>query len=410
MLAPANGEQQLFSHPERRRNLMKAGFRIIDSDLHVEEPSNFLDDYLAEPYRSMTKIANSAPPGEVSLVSYELNGRRYRTGRAGAIQKLKVRKPPLHAFRELTAQDHLDGMDVEGIDIGVVFPTQGNGLMAAFEDLAPDYAGAIAHAYNSWMRDFCNTSPTRLIPTAIVNYADPVGAAAEARRAVQELGAVAIVGTCNIINGHQPHDPHYDPLWKELEQLGVPVCFHPTGHRPQEGMPTRFRNPDSDTIAHALTNPFLNMMNLASFTTGGVFERFPKLRAGFLETSASWITWLLWRLDEHWELFGPDERWTLSMKPSQYFHRQGWVALEPEETPTKYVVDDMGDNNIVISTDFPHVDCLYPNAMDEFVELEGLSAQTKQKILWDNCARLYNLDQETGQNRWQRKQVATTPA
>jgi len=32
--------------------------------------------------------------------------------------------------------------------------------------------------------------------------------------------------------------------------------------------------------------------------------------------------------------------------------------------------------------------------MEEFVALEGVSDKTKAKILWDNCARLYNL---TGQ-------------
>jgi len=30
-------------------------------------------------------------------------------------------------------------------------------------------------------------------------------------------------------------------------------------------------------------------------------------------------------------------------------------------------------------------------AIDEFVHLEGVSEKSKAKILWDNCARLYNL-------------------
>jgi predicted TIM-barrel fold metal-dependent hydrolase len=32
-----------------------------------------------------------------------------------------------------------------------------------------------------------------------------------------------------------------------------------------------------------------------------------------------------------------------------------------------------------------------PDAMNEFVALEGVSDKTKAKILWDNCARLYPL-------------------
>jgi len=44
-----------------------------------------------------------------------------------------------------------------------------------------------------------------------------------------------------------------------------------------------------------------------------------------------------------------------------------------------------------VSTDYPHSDGLFPVAIEEFVRLEGVSDKTKAKILWDNCARLYNL-------------------
>jgi len=51
----------------------------------------------------------------------------------------------------------------------------------------------------------------------------------------------------------------------------------------------------------------------------------------------------------------------------------------------------MGDDNIVISSDWPHDDSAYPNAIDTFLQLPGVSDDSKRKILWDNCARLYNL-------------------
>ena len=55
------------------------------------------------------------------------------------------------------------------------------------------------------------------------------------------------------------------------------------------------------------------------------------------------------------------------------------------------VIDDIGDDNIVISTDYPHLDSLYPEAMKTFIDLPNVSEQSKRKILWDNCARLYNV-------------------
>ncbi len=60
------------------------------------------------------------------------------------------------------------------------------------------------------------------------------------------------------------------------------------------------------------------------------------------------------------------------------------------------VIDELGDDNIVVSTDYPHADGRFPHAIDTFLALEDVSATSKRKILWDNCARLYRLDASAG--------------
>lgn len=392
---------------------MRGKFRIIDSDIHVQEPTiggDFLNEYLDKPYRSRVKVYNASPPGDVNWTVIEIDGRIYRKGRgggAGGIQKLKQRKPPPYAFKDLTADDHLHGMDVEGIDVGVVFPSYGLSIVGeCIEDVSPDLGNALARSYNNWMHDFCSANPARLKPTAIVNYCDPVNAADEARRAVEELGAVALYASCNAPALRPYHEPFYDPLWAELERLGVPVCFHPAGSH-KEIIPRLSGRTGTDTMEHAIKSPFLNAMNVSSLTVGGVFERFPKLRAGFLESSATWIVWLLWRLDDEVEWFGPGEGIDLRMKPSEYFRRQGWVACEPDEETLKYVVDYLGDDCIVISSDFPHPNSYYPEAMNRFAALTGVSDESKRKILWDNPIRLYDLNPETAQSRHDLARKAT---
>ena len=45
----------------------------------------------------------------------------------------------------------------------------------------------------------------------------------------------------------------------------------------------------------------------------------------------------------------------------------------------------------MISTDWPHDDSRYPEAIQTFLGLDTLSDTSKRKILWDNCVRLYAL-------------------
>jgi len=78
------------------------------------------------------------------------------------------------------------------------------------------------------------------------------------------------------------------------------------------------------------------------------------------------------------------------MLPSQYFFRQCYVATDVDEKALRQVVEALGDDNIVVSTDYPHSDGLFPEAINEFIALEGISNKTKAKILWDNCAGLYS--------------------
>jgi predicted TIM-barrel fold metal-dependent hydrolase len=80
----------------------------------------------------------------------------------------------------------------------------------------------------------------------------------------------------------------------------------------------------------------------------------------------------------------------LSMPPSEYFRRQGFCAVECDEAFVTHVVDAVGDDNLVTTTDYPHGDSKYPKAMDLFLALP-LSDRSKKKILWDNALRLYAL-------------------
>ena len=81
----------------------------------------------------------------------------------------------------------------------------------------------------------------------------------------------------------------------------------------------------------------------------------------------------------------------LSMRPSDYFLRQCFISVDVEEHLVADVIKRIGDDNVVISTDYPHADSHWPDAVNHFMKIEMPSA-SRRKILWDNCARLYGVN------------------
>ena len=80
----------------------------------------------------------------------------------------------------------------------------------------------------------------------------------------------------------------------------------------------------------------------------------------------------------------------IALPPSEYFKRQCCLALDADEEPAVDVVEKLGADYFVVSTDYPHPDGAFPEAMNEFLALP-LDDAARRKILWDNCARLYDI-------------------
>ena len=370
--------------------MAKQGFRVLDSDLHIIEPPNLWDRYIDAPFKHQAPLGFS---DWVLDLRVEIDGKLMPADvtfsadpRGRSAQRDRQRFRPFHD-RGWSAKAQLDAMDEEGIDVAVIYPTRG--LFAqGIDGMEPKLAAAIARAYNNWLYDFCAVNPQRLLGAGMISPFEIDDSVAEARRSVRELGFKGIFLRPNPVNGRNWHDPYYEPLWAELEALDVPLGFHEGfgAHLPQVG--DRFGR--NVMLRHTVCHPGEQMLAAVAFCGGGILERYPRLRVAFLEGNASWMPFLLWRLDEHYEWLGDVFAPNLSKEPSEYFKRQCFVSVECDEEPIKGVYDLMGVANVVFSTDFPHPDCKYPGAVSRFLELP-LPDAAKRAILWDNCARYYGI-------------------
>ena len=103
------------------------------------------------------------------------------------------------------------------------------------------------------------------------------------------------------------------------------------------------------------------------------------------------MPWALYRLDERWEMRKDYRNEAMSLRPSDYFMRQCFISVDVEEDLVGDVVKRIGDDNVVISTDYPHADSHWPDAVNHFMAMD-LPSGARRKILWNNCARLYGVD------------------
>ena len=381
--------------------MAKQGYKVFDSDMHVVEPPDLWQRYIDPAYRATAPVGTKVRFRDIGLlVDGAPVSKNPQSRWKAALEAHMAEWNPYYAFAEERGWDgasQVQAMDMEGIDVAVLYPSRGLFVLGldstetvTERGMAPNRAAAIARAYNDWMRDLCSAGPARMYGAGMVAPHDIESAVSETRRCVEDLGFKAIFLLPGRVNNRGWHDPYYDPLWAECQRLNIPVGFHGGGGdflTPDFGLAQR----ELFMVWHAFSHSLGPMSAMAIMTAGGVFERFPKLQAGFLEANCSWAPWLLYRQDDHYEDYIGRFENPLRMKPSEYFQRNRYVSVESDEVTVKSYVDFLGDDNVVFSTDYPHPDSKFPHATERFLKL-ALSKDTKRKFLWDNCARLYNLD------------------
>jgi predicted TIM-barrel fold metal-dependent hydrolase len=383
--------------------MAKNGFKILDSDMHVFEPHDLYLKYMNPKWGD--RIPRGAPRKKHGQIKFTYaNGQPLRpsgtqTLAATAPNPIRGENSPgesevAHRYakplqRDYDAVSQLEAMDEEGLDVAVLFRTF---PLHCDDSLDAEYANDLCRAWNNWVAEFCAENPGRLKPSALITLHDVELAVGETRRVVEDLGAVGLSLVPEPIRGRHIHDRYYDPLWREAEKLGVPICFHPAASPNQEQVVHRFKGHANEAVLiNAFRNPIELMLAVGSFCAGGVLERFPNLRVAFLEGNCSWLPWALYRLDERWQLRKGYTNEPLSRRPSDYFLRQCFISVDVEEDLVADVIKRLGDENVVISTDYPHADSHWPNAIRDFMAM-NMPSSSRKKILWDNCARLYDVN------------------
>jgi uncharacterized protein len=360
-------------------------FHIIDADTHVFEPSHIWAEYLEPAFKSFAPSPDLRIKGErvYQHVSDEVH----------VDWTKQIRQAhPMSTVNGFDAEYHVRGMKQMGIDCSFIFPTSLLFLLAV-DTMAPQLAGAFTRAYNNWLHDFCSYDPKILRGVGAINLHAPEEIVPELYR-LAEFGWKAVFLRPNPVKGRLLSDLDYELFWTACEDLGIAVCIHEGTH---SNLPTAGADRFHTRFAlHACSHPMEHMMALLALIEGGVLERHPKLRVGFLESGCGWLPYWLNRLDEEYESLYWEVKNNVKMKPSEYFHRHCFVGIGLEEPYIDEVIKYVGSDNLIFGSDYPHIhwntESHKPDTVDKILALQNrLPREVIQKILWDNPAHFYGV-------------------
>ena len=249
-----------------------------------------------------------------------------------------------------------------------------------------DAATEVMRIYNEWLADFCATYPDRFAGLACIPNHDIDAAVKEIYR-VAERGQVRGVEVANTLDMKPVFDPSWTPLWQALNDVKLPVHFHTIGGRPpdfEKMAPLQRRQ----AFAVFITGFQMQMSRIVmELIYGGVLEAYTDINIVIGESGIGWIPYLLEHMDLEWEDQFKDL--TLKMKPSEYWRGQCKATYQSDKVGIKLLAE-LGEDNIMWGSDFPHPDGIWPDSQEFIVnELGHLPPGQKKKIVCDNAARLY---------------------
>ena len=364
---------------------------VIDADGHVNEGDIDFAPWLPEKYKSLAPVRLKDNRGGNRLM---LEGRIWPAnegpgpGVTGPMtEEARKGRPGMTDPRE-----RLKDMDIEGIDVAVIFGTQialtVNGLMDK------GLAGAMCHAVNEWLLEYCSADPTRLRAVGLIPCQDPPAAVRELTY-LAEHGATTAMLPTNVY-GRNMGDPMFDPIYAAAQELGIPLSVHPqTGHDGVPGvsgvMGAGSRRFYKYVYVHMTAFPFELMIAMMHMIGEGVFDRYPLLKVAYMEGGAGWLPFWMERFDEHLEKLAPQMP-AMQRRPSEIIRSDQLVlSCESEETGLDRVLDASGPATVLYASDYCHWDCHFPYSVKDVISGDDLSFEQKEDVLYKNAVEFFGM-------------------
>lgn len=387
-----------------------AGVKIIDADTHLTEPFDLWTSRATPSFRNRVPQARKVDGRWMWFVNGDVPlpfGDTAASVIAPNLEKLygldfmSRALPDVHPSSSDTPE-RVQMMDELGIWAQIVYPNIMGFAGHNLDRLDPDVRIVSTQIYNDAAAEMQRDSGGRIFPMMIVPWWDIGLAVAEVQR-----GAAMGLRGVNINADPQDHvgldgeplpdlgSPFWQPLWELCEALALPVNFHIGASRKSvDWVGDHYwpsHSPESRLVIGSVLQFPSNARVVTNLLMSGVLDRHPRLQFVSVESGIGWIPFLLEGIDyqylEAYPKHGPLQR-----MPSEYFKTNLHACFWFESRDLEYSIRQVGIENVMFETDFPHPTCLYPDPLGRAaVSLQPFTPGERRKIMSGNAARLYNI-------------------
>jgi predicted TIM-barrel fold metal-dependent hydrolase len=378
---------------------------LISVDDHVLEPAHLWTDRIAAKDRD--RAPHMVVEGDMDFWVYD--GKRYPSSGLSAVagKSKEEFSPEPVTYAEMRpgcydAKARIEDMDRAGILASLCFPTITRFCGQLFLEASDREFGFVClQAYNDWMiEEWCGAAPGRYIPLILIPMWDPPLAAKEMERCAAK-GATAFAFSENPAPIGLPtiHDRnrYWDPVMAAASDLEMVVSMHvgSSSQVPQIA-------PDSPFMANLAWGAVRTSGAMLSWLFSGLFTRFPGLKIALSEGEIGWMPYFLERAEQ-------------VLDKQRFWVQRGVTFMEHASTDVDlntinirelfrdhvfgcFIEDhhgiasiaEIGEDNIMCETDYPHSDSTWPNCITVVKKIIGhLPADVQYKILRGNAEKLY---------------------
>lgn len=253
-----------------------------------------------------------------------------------------------------------------------------------------DLALTCLRIYNDWMiDDWCGGDARgRLIPLTLVPLWDPQLAADEVRRcAAKGSYALAFSENPSALGLATMYSGEWDVLWRACEETETTVSMH---------IGSSSKMPSTSPDAPLATSMSLYAQNaqgsLCDWVFSGTLDRFQDLKITYAESQVGWMPFQLERMDSVWrDGVGGVE---LRVAPSEQVRGRVFGCVFDDLHGLK-CRNDVGLEQILFETDYPHSDGTFPHSRKiarELFAAAGMNAEECHAVLRGNAIIAYGLE------------------